>query len=66
MKKAVAIGLTMRRSKFMKEWYKVVILKIDIFESKIDNERHFNTKAEAEDFANSQKSTDKLAVVVTM
>lgn len=50
----------------MKEWYKVVILKIDIFESKIDNERHFNTKAEAEDFANSQKSTDRIAVVVTM
>lgn len=48
-------------------YYKVVVLKVDIFESQIIDEKHFGTKAEALKFKSRiDNSTDFIGVVVQM
>lgn len=46
-------------------WYKVIILKIDVFESTILNEKHFGSKVDAENYITSL-NPDTVGVMVTM
>lgn len=48
-------------------FYKVLVLKVDIFESQIIDEKHFGTKTEALKFKRRvDNSTDFIGVVVQM
>lgn len=48
------------------QFYKVIVLKCDIFETVIKDERHFSTKAQADCYAEAVRHTNDIAVVVLM
>ena len=52
--------MTVVASKF----YKVLVISVDIFESKIIDEKHFPTNESANKFVDSLKDTDYITVVV--
>lgn len=47
-------------------FYKVVVLKIDVFESTIVDERHFSSSPEALVYADSMKKAGYIPVVAQM
>lgn len=49
-----------------RSFYKVVVLKIDVFESSIVDERHFPTKRQAEEFVGKLNEADCMGIVVGM
>lgn len=48
------------------EYYKVLVLKIDVWESSIIDERHFGTKDQAQAFADGIVENGCMGVVVGM
>ena len=51
----------------MNSFYKVIVMKVGIFESEIVDERHFNTSIEASKFCDKVLNTsDNMAVMVKM
>lgn len=46
-------------------WYKVIVLAIDVFESAIVDEKHFGSKIEADQFI-SGLSVGQISVIVPM
>lgn len=48
------------------KFYKVIILKCDLFESMIVDERHFKTKHEANKYAVTHNNDKNVAVVVAV
>lgn len=46
----------------MKEFYTVIVIKLDIFESEIIDERHFGTENEANQFANKYDNGYKTVI----
>ena len=47
-------------------FYKVVVLKLSVFESSIIDERHFKTNAEAYTYADTMREAGYVAVIATM
>lgn len=47
-------------------FYKVLVIALDVFESSIIDERHFQYKSEADEFARMNTYNGRLAVVITM
>lgn len=47
-------------------FYKVVVLKIDVFESSIVDEKHFRTKADAYTYADTMSEADYITVIAAM
>ena len=47
-------------------FYKVLVIKVDVFESTIIDERHFNTKAAAQAFIKACNNNNCIAVIITM
>ena len=49
-----------------KEFYKVIIVAVDLFESHIIDERHFSDRVAASQYADAMKHQDYVAVLVQM
>ena len=49
-----------------KAFYKVIVLKVDIFESNIVDERHFPTNNEANLYAENMREVGYLPVIVSI
>lgn len=47
-------------------FFKVVVLKLDVFESSIVDERHFKTNAEAHLYADTMREAGYVAVIAAM
>lgn len=47
-------------------FYKVVVVKIDVFESTIIDERHFRTSIEANTFADTMKEAGYVTIIAAM
>ena len=47
-------------------FYKVVVLKLDVFESVIVDERHFRTNAEAHAYADTMSEAGYITVIAAM
>lgn len=47
-------------------YYKVLVIKIGLFNSELIDERHFSTKEAAESFANAITYNDSVSIVVAM
>lgn len=47
-------------------FYKVVVLKLDVFESSIVDERHFNSSTEASIYANTMREAGYVSVIAEM
>ena len=47
-------------------FFKVVVVKIDVFESSIVDERHFRTNAEAHTYADTMREAGYITVIVAM
>lgn len=47
-------------------FYKVVVLKIDVFESSIVDEKHFRTKAEAHAYADTMSEAGYITVIAAI
>lgn len=47
-------------------FYKVVVLKVDVFESAIVDERHFGSSSEAHAFADTMRQVGYITVIATM
>ena len=47
-------------------FYKVVVVKIDVFESSIVDERHFRTNAEAHAYADTMSEAGYITVIAAM
>ena len=47
-------------------FYKVLVIKVDVFESVLTDERHFNTKAAAQAFAKACNNNNCIAVIIIM
>lgn len=47
-------------------FYKVIVVKIDIFESMIIDERHFDTKMDADGYSDKMKEVGYVTIVATM
>ena len=47
-------------------FYKVVVLKIDVFESSIVDEKHFRTNAEAHAYADTMSEAGYITVIAAM
>lgn len=51
---------------FYVSFYKVVIMKLDVFESSIIDERHFKTKADAYTYADTMRENGYVTVIAAM
>ncbi len=47
-------------------FYKVIVIKIEVFDSKIVDERHFSTLESAESYANTVTDDSSVVIVATM
>lgn len=47
-------------------FYKVVVLKIDVFESSIVDEKHFRTNAEAHAYADTMSEAGYVTIIAAM
>lgn len=47
-------------------FYKVVVLKIDVFESSIIDEKHFSSQSEATAYADTMRQGGYITVIATM
>lgn len=47
-------------------FYKVVVLKIDVFESSIVDEKHFRTNAEAHAYADTMSEAGYITVIAAI
>ena len=47
-------------------FYKVIVVKVDVFESIIIDERHFATRTEADVFADTMQQAGYMAILVAM
>ena len=47
-------------------FYKVVVVKIDVFESSIVDERHFRTNAEALTYSDNMKEAGYVTIIAAM
>ena len=47
-------------------FFKVVVLKLDVFESSIVDERHFKTNAEAHLYADTMKEAGSVTIIAAM
>jgi hypothetical protein len=51
---------------FCVPFFKVVVIKIDVFESVIVDERHFRTKEEARIYADTMQDAGYIVVIVNL
>lgn len=47
-------------------FYKVVVVKIDVFESSIVDERHFRTNAEAHTYSDTMQEAGYVTIIAAM
>ena len=73
MMDSTPIGLIMKLCKggfnmtVMTSFYKVIVLKVGLFESIITDERHFGSQEEATTFKGAiETTTDNIAIVLSM
>lgn len=53
-----------RKNMVIKSFFKVIVVKVDVFESEIWDERHFSEKQEAMRFCDEMRNTPGMSAIV--